>query len=162
MVDSTDTKRIWSLLEEVKDPEIPVVSVVEMGMVRTIGIEGDRVIITFVPTFAGCPALQVIQEAIATCLHDGGYPNVEVRTSLSPAWSSNWISPAAREKLKRFGLAPPPLHVDDIERAINQLATCPYCESKDTDLKSDFGSTLCRAIYVCTRCKQPFEQFKPL
>lgn len=153
---------VWIILEDVKDPEIPAVSVVEMGMVRSIGVTGKRVIVTFTPTFAGCPALQVIQDGITDTLHKSGYTDVEIKMSIAPAWSSNWISPEGREKLKSFGLAPPPRHSGDIETAFNQAAECPYCRSKETELKNDFGSTLCRAIYKCKSCNQPFERFKPI
>ena len=162
MGDRLDTNDIWQLLGEVKDPEIPVVSVIEMGMVRSIGVAGKKVIVTFTPTFAACPALEIIKDEIQVTLHNSGYSEVVINMSYSPAWSSNWISPSGREKLKSFGLAPPPHHTGDIEAAFNQPVECPYCHSMETELKNDFGPTLCRAIYVCNRCHQPFEQFKPL
>lgn len=162
MVFKMDFDDIWKILEDVKDPEIPAVSVIEMGMVRSIGVLGEKVIVTFTPTFAGCPALQVIQDGIRDILQKSGYAEVEVKVSLAPAWSSNWISPEGREKLKSFGLAPPPRHSGDIETAFNQPAECPYCRSTETELKNDFGSTLCRAIYYCNSCNQPFERFKPI
>ncbi len=162
MSDRLNIQDVWKILEGVKDPEIPVVSVVEMGMVRSIGLSGKRLIVTFAPTFAGCPALQIIQEEMRDTLNRSGYSDVEIRVSLSPAWSSNWINPGGREKLKAFGLAPPPQHAGDIESALELPAQCPYCGSLETELKNDFGSTLCRAIYFCNHCKQPFEQFKPV
>ncbi len=155
-------ERVWQILDEVKDPEIPVVSVVEMGLIRSIGVQAGRLVVTISPTFAGCPALQVIQDEIAERLRLAGEAEVEVRLTYSPPWRSDWITPAAREKLKAFGLSPPPRHAGRLEEALAQAARCPYCDSDDTSLKNDFGATLCRAIYVCNSCRQPFEQFKPL
>jgi ring-1,2-phenylacetyl-CoA epoxidase subunit PaaD len=154
--------RIWQILEEVKDPEIPVVSVVEMGMIRSVGLEGQKITIRMTPTFAGCPALKVIQAGIAERLRQSGAGEVEVKVTLSPPWSSDWITSDGRRKLKEFGLAPPPLHQGQIDSALDRPAICPYCDSQDTVLKNSFGPTLCRAIYVCNQCHQPFEQFKPI
>ena len=155
-------ERIWQALDAIHDPEIPVVSVVEMGMIRSVGLEGQKVIIHFAPTFAGCPALDVIQAEIKQRLLELDAGEVQVQVRFSPPWTSDWITPEARQKLKRFGLAPPPFHAGRLERALEQAAVCPFCGSKDTRLTNSFGPTLCRAIYVCTNCTQPFEQFKPL
>lgn len=155
-------EKVWQILEEVKDPEIPVVSVVEMGLIRSIGSQEGRLIVTMTPTFAGCPAVQVMQTEIRERLSQAGQTKVEVRLTYSPPWCSDWITPAAREKLKAFGLSPPPLHGGQLTTALAQAVHCPYCDSDDTSLKNDFGPTLCRAIYVCNNCRQPFEGFKPL
>ena len=155
-------KQIWELLEDVKDPEIPVVSVVEMGIVREVAIEGDQVIVHMTPTFSGCPALQAIQTDIRQHLLANGAAQVEVEVVLSPAWTSDWISGPARQKLREFGLAPPIRQMGRISLDDLQPATCPYCGSQDTILKNSFGPTLCRAIYVCNHCQQPFEQFKAI
>ena len=154
--------RIWQLLEEVKDPEIPVVSVVEMGMIRNVGVEGQKTIAQMTPTFAGCPALGMIQASIAERLKQAGAREVKVKVTLSPPWSSDWITSGARRKLKELGLTTPPLHKGQIEDALEVSAICPYCDSADTVLKNSFGPTLCRAIYVCNDCHLPFEQFKPI
>jgi len=156
------TEEIWSLLEAVKDPEIPVVSVVEMGIVREVALEGERVIVRMTPTFSGCPALQAIRDEIRRHLQDCGAEQVVVEVILSPAWTSDWITPQARQKLRTFGLAPPARLAGRISLAELQPAVCPYCGSQDTSLKNSFGATLCRAIYVCNSCRQPFEQFKPI
>ncbi len=154
---------VWSLLEEVKDPEIPVVSVVEMGIIRQVEVHGDTVQVTMTPTFSGCPALKMMEEAVKERLQQAGARKVDVRMSNRPPWTSDWITPQAREKLKAFGLAPPPpvngsyLGLDELD-----VVTCPYCGSSDTVLKNGFGPTLCRAIYYCKNCQQPFEQFKPV
>lgn len=156
------TEEIWRILEQVKDPEIPVVSVVELGMIRSVGVEGDQIIVTLTPTFIGCPALHVIQSEIEARLLQAGAPQAQTRLSFSPAWSSDWITSAGRARLKAMGLAPPPRHDGQLEAALLAEVNCPYCGSSQTELKNDFGSTLCRAIYVCAACRQPFEQFKPI
>ncbi|HFQ93544.1 MAG TPA: phenylacetate-CoA oxygenase subunit PaaJ, partial [Anaerolineae bacterium] len=117
---------------------------------------------TMTPTFSGCPALRVMERDIAAKMKELGFASVEVRTVLSPPWSSDWITEEAREKLKKFGLAPPPRHGGRIEITFYEPAACPYCGSENTAVKNDFGPTLCRAIYYCNDCQQPFEQFKPL
>jgi ring-1,2-phenylacetyl-CoA epoxidase subunit PaaD len=160
MIISTDS--IWSALEDVKDPEIPVVSVVEMGIVRAVTREGERVIVTITPTFSGCPALVAMQQGIEARLHQMGIAQVEIRTVLSPPWTTEWIGDETREKLRQFGLAPPPRHDGDFTLVLLDQVSCPYCGSKDTSLRNSFGPTLCRAIFYCNACQQPFEQFKPL
>lgn len=153
---------VWEALENVKDPEIPVVSVVELGLIRQVGHDGDRLIVTMTPSFIGCPALQVMQDQVQQTVEALGYERAEVRTVLEPAWTSDWITREGRRKLRDFGLAPAAIHGGNVVAALEAPATCPYCESERTELKNSFGPTLCRAIYFCTACKQPFEQFKPL
>ena len=153
---------IWQALQGVTDPEIPVISVVDMGIVRDVLICEDRIAVEITPTFSGCPALEVIKADIRASLLALGENNVVVETVLFPPWSSDWISDAGREQLKSFGLAPPPKHGGRLEVTFYELAPCPYCDSKDTVVKNTFGSTLCRAIYYCKGCQQPFEQFKAL
>lgn len=155
-------EQIWEILDEVKDPEIPVVSVVELGLIRGVGITGKKVIVTMTPTFAGCPALRVMQEEIEEKVRESGVEDVEVRMMYAPPWNSNRILPEGRRKLKEFGLSPPPRHDGDLEAALLEEVSCPYCGSEKTTLKNSFGPTLCRAIYYCENCQQPFEQFKPL
>jgi ring-1,2-phenylacetyl-CoA epoxidase subunit PaaD len=154
--------QIWQALDQVKDPEIPVVSVVEMGIVRSVRIAGETVTVVMTPTFSGCPALQVMKDAIACCIRQMGAAEVDVRVALSPRWTSDWISDPARQKLKAFGLAPPPRHGGRAEVVFLEPAACPYCGSHDTTVKNTFGSTLCRAIDYCNACRQPFERFKPV
>jgi ring-1,2-phenylacetyl-CoA epoxidase subunit PaaD len=156
------TREVWQILEQVKDPEIPVVSVVEMGLIRGVATSGDTLIVSMTPTFAGCPALETMRVEIADRLKEFGFPEVEVRLVYSPPWTSDWITDSARQKLKTFGLSPPPRHAGRLELALAEQVQCPYCDSSDTDLKNDFGPTLCRAIYYCNHCRQPFERFKPL
>jgi ring-1,2-phenylacetyl-CoA epoxidase subunit PaaD len=154
--------QVWAELNRIMDPEIPVISLVELGIVREVGYEGERLVVTLTPTFAGCPALEVMKAAVLERLRELGQQSVLVRTVLSPPWTTDWIVPEARQKLKAFGLAPPALHGGDVEILFAEQAACPYCDSDDTQLKNSFGPTPCRAIYVCNSCRQPFEQFKPL
>jgi ring-1,2-phenylacetyl-CoA epoxidase subunit PaaD len=153
---------IWSLLEQIYDPEIPVISIVDLGIIRNVGIESGRVMVTIAPTFIGCPALHVIQDDIVMKLEEAGFEQPHIKISLTPPWSSNWITSEGRKKLKDFGLSPPPMINKDLEFEDPQMALCPYCDSHNTSLKNTFGSTLCRAIYYCNNCRQPFEQFKPI
>ena len=156
------SEEIWNLLEQVKDPEIPVVSVVELGIIRQVDVDGETVRVRMTPTFSGCPALQEMQNQIEARLRQAGAVQVDVQIILAPPWSTDWIAPEARQKLRDFGLAPPPVHGGNFELASLEMAACPYCSSTDTSLKNSFGSTLCRAIFYCNHCQQPFEQFKPL
>ncbi len=158
----TSLNRVWEVLEEVKDPEIPTVSVVELGLIRQVGFEGPRLIVAMAPTFVGCPALDVMAATIKEQLLEIGIDQVEVKIVYHPPWTSDWITSEGRQKLKMLGLAPPAQHGGDLERFIEAPAQCPYCESTDTELKNSFGSSLCRAIYFCNNCTQPFEQFKPI
>ncbi len=154
---------IWKALEEVKDPEIPVISVVEMGIVREITIGEDGVLVKMTPTFSGCPALHVMQHDIQNRIEQLGFESVTVETVLNPPWSSDWITDDAREKLRQFGLAPPPRHHGDLMSvAFLDVAICPRCQSTNTVIKNSFGPTLCRMIWYCNDCQDAFEQFKPL
>jgi ring-1,2-phenylacetyl-CoA epoxidase subunit PaaD len=153
---------ILNALEEVKDPEIPAISVVELGLIRNVVVEGDRVVVSMTPTFAGCAALPVMQLAVKKRLQRLGAAEVDVRWVLSPPWTTDWISEAGRSKLKNFGLAPPRRHGGLIQIILSDEATCPYCGSSSATLKNSFGPTLCRALYYCNNCQQPFEQFKGL
>ncbi len=159
---SKAVQEIWQALDEVKDPEIPVVSLVEMGIVRDVTVNDTRVIITITPTFSGCPALHVMKADIVQRLKMLGYANVEIKTTFTPAWSTDWITESARAKLREFGLAPPPIHRGDLNVMLLEVATCPYCGSTNTSLRNSFGPTACRMIYYCNACNQPFEQFKAL
>lgn len=153
---------LWQALEAVKDPEIPVVSVVEMGIVRQVTVDGASVTVKITPTFSGCPALDVMREEIAAAIRRLGATDVTVETVLSPPWTTDWLSDETRARLKAFGLSPPRRHGGNVMITFYAPAPCPYCASEDTVLKNSFGSTLCRAIYYCQSCEQPFEQFKAL
>jgi ring-1,2-phenylacetyl-CoA epoxidase subunit PaaD len=155
-------QQVWQILQEIKDPEIPVISLVEMGMIREVRVTNSTVRVTMTPTFVGCPALQVMQEEVQARLKEAGAEEVQVKTSHHPPWSSDWITPEGRARLKEFGLAPPARHLGSPELISIELAACPYCGSQDTSLKNSFGPTACRMIFYCNACQQPFEQFKPV
>ena len=158
------TEDIWRALEAVMDPEIPVVSVVDMGIVREVEMAADGVVVTMTPTFSGCPALDVMRRDIATAVRGLGIDHVTVQTVLHPPWSTEWISEAGREKLRRFGLAPPPRKGDATAVSVTffEPAECPRCGSTNTSLRNAFGPTLCRMIWYCNECRDAFEQFKAL
>ena len=138
---------IWAVLKDVPDPEIPAVSVLDLGIVRSV--EEEKVIIT--PTYSGCPATHFIEQSIREALDAAGYRSVAIETRLAPAWTTDWISEAGREKLKAYGIAPPDLA---------KTATCPQCGSTDTEEVSRFGSTPCKAQWRCKTCLEPFDRFK--
>jgi ring-1,2-phenylacetyl-CoA epoxidase subunit PaaD len=153
---------IWGALAKVADPEIPVVSLLEMGIIRELAVEGKRVTVTITPTFSGCPALEVMKADIRRQLGDLGVTDVSVETRLSPPWSSDWISGEARAKLKAFGISPAPLHGGMPLAVLSAPVHCAYCDSTHTEIRNNWGPTPCRMICTCNDCRQPFEQFKPL
>jgi ring-1,2-phenylacetyl-CoA epoxidase subunit PaaD len=150
--------RVWAALEAVKDPEIPVVSVVEMGIVRGVAVSEEGVRVTMTPTFSGCPALHVIREDIGAAVSALGVPT-RVETVLAPPWTTDWITEAGREKLARYGVAPPE-PASDVILLEPPPTPCPRCGSLDTSLRNTFGPTLCKRIHVCNACREPFEAFK--
>lgn len=152
----------WEALESVRDPEIPVVSVVELGVVRRLEVHAGSVKATLTPTFAGCPALEVMRAEVEARLRECGYAEVEVEFEYDPPWTSDGLSEATKTKLRQFGLSPPPRHAGNVLLVLDSPAVCPYCGSSQTSLKNSFGSTLCRSIHYCQACNQPFEGFKPL
>ena len=152
----------WTVLETVVDPEIPVVSLIEMGIIRKVSVDDHHIMVQMTPTFSGCPALSVMENDIKRALLDAGAKKVTVETVFSPAWSSDWINESGRAKLKEFGLAPPPRHGGNIVMTFFDAVRCPRCDSTNTTIRNSFGPTLCRAIYYCEACQEPFEQFKPI
>lgn len=155
-------EEILDLLTTVKDPEIPVLNVVEMGIVRDVAFEGDRVVVTITPTYSGCPAMDVIGISIKSVLHKTFGDKVEVKSVLSPAWTTDWMTEGAREKLREYGIAPPEKGSPDKSAlfAEPRVIACPKCGSKDTHMVSEFGSTACKAHYTCNTCLEPFDYFK--
>jgi ring-1,2-phenylacetyl-CoA epoxidase subunit PaaD len=155
---------VWDALAEIPDPEIPVISLVELGVVRDVEVEDGRVRVEFTPTFLGCPALEVMREAMAERIRALG-AEPEVRVLTDDSWSSDRITPAGREKLRASGFAPPTPRVAG-EPSLVQLRAngfrCPYCGSNDTALENIFGPTPCRSLRYCRSCRQPFEQFKTI
>ncbi|MFN8278402.1 MAG: 1,2-phenylacetyl-CoA epoxidase subunit PaaD [Chitinophagales bacterium] len=155
--------QVMALLETVPDPEIPVLNVVEMAMIAGVRVEGEnKVVVRFLPTFTGCPAIQYISNQIVKTLEAAGF-SATVEVARDKKWSTDDMTAAAKEKLEKFGIAPPAaLHGKEFTAEELNRVRCPHCGSTDTTLRSAFGSTLCRAIRFCFSCKQGFEQFKPL
>ena len=152
----------WQVLSEVPDPEIPVLSVVDLGVVRSLEVADNRVAVELTPTYVGCPATSVIRESVTAALRRAGFDEVAVTLALSPAWSSDWISAAGREKLLTYGIVPPSRLVESVHplRGTHLIAACPRCQSTDTECLSEFGSTPCKALHRCRNCWEPFERFK--
>lgn len=156
---------VFAILNGVMDPEVPVLSVVELGIVRDVEVRDDGVTVTVTPTYSGCPAMAVIERNIADAIRARGIEHVHVKTSFSPAWTTDWIPADAREKLRAYGIAPPGATDHDAPIAIGRsrpAVRCPYCGSAQTQMQSEFGSTACKAIHMCQQCKQPFEEFKAI
>lgn len=156
---------VWDALAQVKDPEIPVVSLVDMGMVRGVEANGSDVTVTILPTFTGCPAIAVIEEDVRSAVGTlEGVTGVDVQMSFDPPWTDDRITENGRLLLKDFGLAPPtgssPVLITEI--GLPSVSICPFCGSKNTVNENPFGPTPCRALYYCRSCRQPFEQFKPV
>ncbi|MDY0961519.1 MULTISPECIES: 1,2-phenylacetyl-CoA epoxidase subunit PaaD [Massilia] len=160
-------EQVWDWLGEVADPEIPVISVVDLGIVRAVRLEGETCVVTITPTYSGCPAMQVISESVSEALRAHGIEDVRIESRLSPAWTTDWMSAAGKAALKGYGIAPPVQQAIDISglhagirrRAAPDVA-CPHCGSPHTQLTSEFGSTPCKALYKCLDCREPFDYFK--
>jgi ring-1,2-phenylacetyl-CoA epoxidase subunit PaaD len=154
---SIEENKIWSILETVTDPEVPVLTISDLGIVRNVIIQSDGSIeIVITPTYTGCPAMDMITMNIKLALAEHGYKNVRITSVLSPAWTTDWMSEEGKRKLKEYGIAPPDKKIiipkDGVE--------CPLCHSLNTRLVSEFGSTACKALYQCNDCKEPFDYFK--
>ena len=165
------TRQVWQILATVNDPEVPVLSVVDLGIVRNVFIENedtsdsavDKIIVTITPTYSGCPAMDVISMQIRIALLQNGFKNIQINSVLSPAWTTEWMTEAGKNKLKAYGIAPPnpQQSVCSIQPFQAQEAIqCPRCNSYHTEMISQFGSTACKALYRCLDCKEPFDYFK--
>jgi ring-1,2-phenylacetyl-CoA epoxidase subunit PaaD len=154
---------ILTALEDVTDPEIPTISVVDLGIITGVQIINDENIsVTMTPTFSGCPALKILENMVKEKLESVFHREVEVKTTFDVPWNSNMITEKGKQMLKKHGLAPPQEHNGLIQIDILTHVPCPYCGSKETSLKSPFGPTLCRSLHYCNNCMQAFEQFKPV
>ncbi len=165
---SSRCEHAWTVLGGVLDPEVPVVSVVDLGIVREVIDDDDALVVVVTPTYSGCPATEVIEASIVAALDDAGLGPTRVRMQRAPAWTSYWISADGRDKLRGYGIAPPgPVDISRgaplrfYPRAIAPLA-CPRCESMETERLAAFGSTACKALWRCRACGEPFEHFKPI
>ena len=156
----------WAALASVPDPEIPVLSLVELGVIRGVAFEGDVLVVQMTPTYAGCPAIETMRADALAALHSAGF-EARIDTVLSPAWSSASLGDIARDKLRAYGIAPPHVQPAGGARPLQffapsgYLPPCPQCKSRSTEKLSEFGSTACKALYRCTACKEPFDYFKP-
>ena len=157
-------KEIWEILSEVEDPEIPVLTVIDMGIIRSVSIEGDLTTVVISPTYSGCPAMKTIETDIAEILEEKRVGNFKIITQLSPAWTTDWMSESGKEKLRQTGIAPPVGSSSDKGLLMSKVKTvnCPRCGSSDTHLISQFGTTACKALYKCNACLDPFDYFKCL
>jgi ring-1,2-phenylacetyl-CoA epoxidase subunit PaaD len=158
-----DTAKVWEILESVSDPEIPVLSIIDLGVVREVIALEDKVMVHITPTYSGCPAMNMIEMEIRGALLEKGINN-DVKLVLSPAWTTDWMSEKGKQKLKAYGIAPPQdddISIDTLFGKPDQIE-CPLCNSKKTELISQFGSTACKALYRCKDCLEPFDYFKCL
>jgi ring-1,2-phenylacetyl-CoA epoxidase subunit PaaD len=154
---------IFDWLEGVSDPEIPVLSVVDLGVVREVEWLNDQWMVTITPTYSGCPAMKVMEDSIREKLAEHGVVNVSIKSVLSPAWTTDWLSENGRIKLREYGIAPPEHEVDkSVLFSEPTVVPCPQCTSRNTRMVSQFGSTACKASYQCNECKEPFDYFKCL
>lgn len=154
MVNPEHTAQIWSILEQVPDPEIPIINLVELGVIRDVEILNDQndLKITITPTYTGCPAKKLFEDLILEKLHGNGYSKVEIISKLNPAWTTEWLSEKTKEKLMKEGISPPTIG--------DRIVQCPLCKSENTKMVSAFGSTPCQSLYTCNECKEPFNYFK--
>ncbi len=155
-------EEILEALQEVKDPEIPTISVVDLGIITKVKITDGAVEVIMTPTFSGCPALKILETNVRERLEKMNLKSVTVKTNYDTPWNTNMISERGREALLKHGLAPPPKHDGYFELDVLSDVACPFCGSRNTTFESPFGATLCRAIHYCKNCKQGFEQFKPV
>lgn len=158
-----EEKKIWDILATVTDPEIPVLTVLDLGIVRSVHISNGDAEIVITPTYSGCPAMDMITMNIHLALSGQGYKNIKVTPVLSPAWTTDWMSEEGKRKLKEYGIAPPNPKQQVCKQelfAANEAVQCPRCDSWHTHRISEFGSTACKALYQCDECREPFDYFK--
>ena len=153
-----DKKMLYEYLEEIKDPEVPVLSIIDLGIVRDIQLKDDELEVTITSTYMGCPAMDMIATAIRIELTTLGFKKIKITRAISPAWTTDWMSEAGKRKLKEYGIAPPQTRSDGLR--LTDGVECPHCNSKNTRVISEFGSTACKALYQCNDCKEPFDYFK--
>jgi ring-1,2-phenylacetyl-CoA epoxidase subunit PaaD len=156
-------EKVWSVLQTVTDPEVPVLTIIDLGIVREVKVEDDKVEVIITPTYSGCPAMDVISMNIRMALMQEGVANISIKQVLSPAWTTDWMSEEGKQKLKAYGIAPPQYKQAVCEPEVfakEEAIQCPLCNSYNTRLVSQFGSTACKALYQCNDCKEPFDYFK--
>ncbi len=149
----SDLKKVWKLLEGISDPEVPVLSILDLGIVRSVKFnEFEKIVVTITPTYSGCPAMDMISINIRLAMASAGFKDFALEQTLTPTWTTDWMTESGKQKLKEYGIAPP--------RSNNEMPTCPQCNSANTALLSQFGSTACKALYQCQECREPFDYFK--
>lgn len=162
--ETDDLKQVWEILKNIPDPEIPVISITDLGIIRSVDGNRDNLLISITPTYSGCPAMKLISETIINNLREQGFHSVFIKNVFSPAWTTAWLSEDAKKRMQDYGIAPPEDHSSDAFLSLfNQTTkpkTCPFCKSIHTELKSQYGSTACKSLYFCNDCHQPFEYFK--
>ncbi|WP_447884223.1 1,2-phenylacetyl-CoA epoxidase subunit PaaD [Serratia fonticola] len=156
---SAEIPQIWHCLQQISDPELPVLSITDLGMVRDVERDGAGWHITFTPTYSGCPATEYLLNAIEQTLNEAGFSPVKITISLSPAWTTDWMNADARQRLREYGVAPPQGQTCEKPLAHGSVQ-CPRCGSEHTEKISEFGSTACKALYRCCECREPFDYFK--
>lgn len=154
------TEDIWKILASVTDPEVPVLTITDLGIVRDVKINGDEVEVIITPTYTGCPAMDMIAMNIRLALIENGFHNIKISSVLAPAWTTDWMSEAGKRKLIAYGIAPPQSESGRFMRPESFRVLCPQCHSTNTKCISEFGSTACKALYQCNDCKEPFDYFK--
>ncbi|MBL0145002.1 MAG: phenylacetate-CoA oxygenase subunit PaaJ [Chitinophagaceae bacterium] len=159
-VSDITVQKVWDVLNQIPDPDIPVISIVELGIVRNVAVKDNNVEVIITPSYSGCPAMHVFKEDIITTLTNIGAKKVEISITHSLAWTTDWLSNNVKEKLKNYGIAPPEQNSETEVLFSNKKITCPFCSGTYTKRTSQFGSTPCKALWYCNNCQQPFEYFK--
>ena len=162
MIPPRTSERVWELLRTIPDPEIPVISLVDLRVVTSVQLDGCAVSVTLRPTFSGCPALHHMREEVERVLKADGFSPVRVTVDHTVSWSTNDLDASTKDRLRSMGIAPPPMRTHDLARDLGAPVVCPLCGSRETRLDSTFGSTLCKQIFFCHSCRQSFDRFKPL
>ena len=152
--------QVWDAAATVHDPEIPVLSIADLGILRDVQVEDGRAVVVITPTYSGCPAMGTITTDVTTALGRAGYPDAEVRTVLQPAWTTDWMTDEGKAKLAEYGIAPPSARTDEGPVRVGLAVKCPRCHSLNTREITRFGSTSCKALYTCQECLEPFDYFK--
>ncbi len=163
VIEKETYSQVWELLRQIPDPEIPVLSILDLGVVRKVHEEDETLIVTITPTYSGCPAMNQFEDDIVTKLNESGFDNVKVEMTYDPPWTTDWINDEARKRLEDYGIAPPVKGTQDkgvLFKEEVKNVRCPVCKSMKTSLISQFGSTACKALYKCDDCLEPFDYFK--
>jgi len=161
-IQKTTKEQVWKILNEIPDPEIPVISIVELGVVRDLEIIDNKITVTITPTYTGCPATKFFENDITAAMVKAGFAEVNIKYQYNPAWTTDWLNEESRENLRKYGIAPPSGKTTDKRFLLGQkpIVLCPQCKSKNTKMISQFGSTACKSLYQCKDCLETFDYFK--